>query len=193
MSDSWIVSVGGRAYGPYSVEQIQSFAAEGRLIPQSLVAKPGDTEFRPAGEDPSLAPLFFPIQPAALAQPMHTDEPAAAHKFGRSETEGQDGKRAHFVIMADMKSGSIAGLEEEIFNLGPAIPILPQVWLVSSDMSVSGIRNILMQKLGKLDLLFVVDATRDKASWFNFSPEADTRIRRLWMRQTENVPQRAAS
>ncbi len=185
MSESWIVSVGGKAYGPYSVEQVQAFAAEGRLVPQSLVARPGDTEFKPAGEDPGLAPVFFPIRPqaSAVAQPLQAEE--AGQKFGRSDNDAQDGLRAHFIIMADMKSGSITGLEEEIFNLGPAYPILPQVWLLNSDMSVTAIRNLLMQKLGKLDLLFVVDATHDKASWFNFSPEGDTRIRRLWARQTE--------
>jgi hypothetical protein len=34
-------------------------------------------------------------------------------------------------------------------------------------------------------MLFVVDATRDRAAWFNFGPEADTRIRRLWARTSE--------
>ena len=37
----------------------------------------------------------------------------------RAEPEGQEGP-AHFVIVADMKSRSITGLEEEIFNLGQA-------------------------------------------------------------------------
>ena len=40
-----------------------------------------------------------------------------------------------------------------------------------------------MQKLGKLDTLFIVDATHDKAAWFNFGPETDTRIRRMWSRR----------
>ena len=37
-----------------------------------------------------------------------------------------------------------------------------------------------MQKLGKLDTIFIVDAAHDKAAWFNFGPEADTRIRKMW-------------
>jgi hypothetical protein len=29
-------------------------------------------------------------------------------------------------------------------------------------------------------VLFVADASNDKAAWFNFGPEADARIRKLW-------------
>jgi len=79
-----------------------------------------------------------------------------------------------------MKSRSISGLEEEILNLGPAYALLPQIWLLVSDQSMNAIRNALVQKLGKIDMLFIIDATRNKATWFNFGPEADARIRRVW-------------
>ena len=45
---------------------------------------------------------------------------------------------------------------------------------------VNAVRNLLVQQLSKLDVLFVVDATHNKAAWFNFGPEADSRIRRIW-------------
>ena len=44
------------------------------------------------------------------------------------------------------------------------------------------IRHALMQKLGKLDTIFVVDTIHDRAAWFNFGPEADIRVRRMWSR-----------
>ena len=81
-----------------------------------------------------------------------------------------------------MKSRSISGLEEEIFNLGPAVPVMPQAWLLASEWSISQIRQTLVQKLGKLDMLFIADATHNKAAWFNFGPEADSRIRRIWQK-----------
>jgi hypothetical protein len=43
----------------------------------------------------------------------------------------------------------------------------------------------LVQKLGKLDTLFIVDAVHDKAAWFNFGPETDTRIRKMWSKSSE--------
>jgi len=53
---------------------------------------------------------------------------------------------------------------------------------------MNAIRNTLVQKLGKIDTLFVIDVTRNKATWFNFGPEADSRIRRVWSdQQLENL------
>ena len=49
MSASWMVSVSGRAYGPYTDAQMAAFAAEGRLAPQSLIARSNEGTFaRPA-------------------------------------------------------------------------------------------------------------------------------------------------
>jgi len=173
MSDLWTISVGGRIYGPYSAEQMRTFAGEGRLAPQSLVARAGETHFRNAGEEPQLATLFASSRAAEIAEEN-------TPRFGRHGEDEHTGQAAHLLILADMKSRSITGLEEEIFNLGPAYAILPQAWVVKSDLPVNVIRNMLMQKLGKLDMLFIVDATHDKAAWFNFGPEADTKLRRLW-------------
>ena len=184
MAESWTISVGGRVYGPYTLEQMQGFHAENRLADHSLIARAGEEQFHPAIEDPELAPLF---QSAQAEQAAPATEPAAApHRFGRSEPEADD-HPSHFVIVADMKSSSISGLEEEIFSLGQAHRFMPQAWVLSSDASINTIRNALVQKLGKIDTLFIVDAAHDKAAWFNFGPESDTRIRRMWTRPVEHT------
>ena len=91
-----------------------------------------------------------------------------------------------------MKSRSITGLEEEIFTLGPAHRFGPQAWVLSSEASINTIRNALVQKLGKIDTLFIVDAAHDKAAWFNFGPETDSRIRKMWSRpRTAGTEKRA--
>jgi len=181
MSQSWLVTVEGQAYGPYPYEQMQAFIAEGRVVAHSLVAAPNDAAPRRASDDPVLAPCFRPATPraAAIIEKLVPAEPAAAQKFGRSEGEGD---LAHFIIITDVKSRSINGLEEEIFNFGEACPIMPQVWILKSAYSVNAVRNALVQRLGKLDTLFIVDTTHDKAAWFNFGPEPDSRIRRVWNR-----------
>jgi GYF domain 2 len=195
MSDTWTISVSGRSYGPYTATQMQAFAAEGRLAPQSLVARGDENQYRAASEDATLAALFQPVaqpaavQPAPAPQPARqfftADGPQESHSFGRQEDEPAAGHRTHFIIVADMKSRSISGLEEEIYNLGPAVPIMPQAWLLASDMAINAIRQLLVQKLGKLDMLFICDATHDKAAWFNFGPESDSRIRRIWQKTVE--------
>lgn len=181
MPVAWTISIGGRVYGPYSLEQMQAFHAENRLADHTMVTRDAEEQFRPAGEDPELASLFqsgpaTPDEPAVPAQPRRFG--------GRPEAEESGGQLAHFVIIADMKSRSISGLEEEIFNLGEAHRFGSQAWVLCSQGSINTIRSALLQKLGKLDTLFVVDAAHDKAAWFNFGPEADTRIRKMWSHTT---------
>lgn len=179
MSASWMVNVGGRAYGPYTDAQMAAFAAEGRLAPQSLIARSSESQFRPAGEEAALAALFHPAQSDASPAVRSDTKPGGV--FGRSKEESQkSGEPSHVVVIADMKSRSIVGLEEEIHRLGQACPLLPQIWLLRTEQSVNAVRNHLVQQLGKLDVLFVVDATNNKAAWFNFGPEAEARIRRVW-------------
>ena len=200
MSDTWTISVSGRSYGPYTEAQMQAFAAEGRLAPQSLVARADENQYRAASEDAVLGALFRPASPAPAqqakpAQFFTAEGNEDIQSFGRQEEDAPAGHRTHFIIVADMKSRSISGLEEEIFNLGPAVPIMPQAWLLASDMAINAIRQLLVQKLGKLDMLFIADATHDKAAWFNFGPESDSRIRRIWQKTpdtTAATPRRAA-
>jgi hypothetical protein len=158
---------------------MKTFAAEGRLGRQSLVARAGETEFRKVADEPELSHIFTtpPPRDGATAQSLRRDP---ASSFGRNDSQPPSGERTHIVIISDMKSGSIARLEEEIATLGPACAILPQVWLLASDTSVTNVRNHLVRQLGKLDVLFVIDATNDKAAWFNFGPETDARIRKIW-------------
>ena len=58
MSVTWTISVGGRSYGPYTLEQMKAFQAEGRLAPHSLVARGGEEQGSYASEDAELALLF---------------------------------------------------------------------------------------------------------------------------------------
>lgn len=185
MAETWTISVGGRVYGPYTLEQMQAFRAENRLADHSLVARTDEEQFHPAGEDPVLASLFHADQPRE-AETIPAGEPAQPHRFGaRTEPETSSGGPAHFVIVADMKSGSLAGLDDEISKLGPAFRFGPQAWVLTSEAPINIVRNALMQKLGKIDTLFIVDAAHDKAAWFNFGPEADTRIRKMWSKPVE--------
>ena len=188
MSGSWTINVNGRNYGPYTAAQMRAFAAEGRLAAHSIVTRSGTETHGPASEDADLKTLFQIAAPSHARPAFFTaDGDSAPQSFGRHEEEGK-GERTHYVIIADMKSRSISGLEEEIFNFGPAFPILPQAWVVSSEMSINAIRSALVQKLGKLDMLFIADATHDKAAWFNFGPEAESRIRRIWQKSPEQSP-----
>jgi hypothetical protein len=84
MAESWTISVGGRVYGPYNLEQMQGFHAENRLADHSMVARAGEEQFHPAIEDTALALLFQAVPAAADAEPAEPApaEPAQPHRFG---------------------------------------------------------------------------------------------------------------
>jgi hypothetical protein len=194
MPETWTISVGTKVYGPYTTGQMRAFHGEGRLAQHSLVARAGEDQFHPAGEDPGLASLFssasYPDQTTLASPSPHVPEPHSAPEPRRFGQDAEAGERTRFVIIADMKSGSISAMEEAIFGLGQAFRFMPQAWVVTSEVSLSTIRHALVQKLGKLDTIFVVDTVRDRAAWFNFGPEADSRFRRMWSRAAE-APRKA--
>lgn len=187
---TWTVSVAGRSYGPYAHTQLQSFVAEGRLTRQSLVAPTGTDTLAPAGSFSELSDLFQPAQQQTtqLRSPR-PDVPS----FGRGDrTEAQKTERGQFIVVADLRSGSVSTFEQELFGFGPTFTVLPNIWILSAEVSLNVLRNALVQKLGRLDVLFLVDATHNKAAWFNFGPEAEARIRRIWTRSQDTTLQRAA-
>lgn len=186
MSSSWTIKVNERSFGPYSLEQMRGFVGEGRLAPHSLVARDNAVDYLPAARDAVLAVLFQPAAAPVQAQPRPVFFTAEGDLGrGYAQREPEQPAQSRFVITADMKSGSIAGLEQEIMRCGQAIAVLPQVWLLTSDMAINSLRNTLIQKLGRVDMLFIVDTTRNKAAWSGFGPEQESRIRRLWQKAHE--------
>jgi hypothetical protein len=189
MASMWTIKANDRSYGPYTLEQLRRFAGEGRLAPHSLVARDGASDHRPASDDPELAALFQAAQPQLPPQQTSAAQRpvffTAEGDLGRVRPEPESAAFGRFLVLADMKSRSISGLEEEIHRCGQATPLMPQAWLLSSDMTINALRNQLVQKLGRIDMLFIVDATRNKAAWFNYGPEADSRIRRVWQKAHE--------
>src|SRR5689334_9963775 len=100
MTDSWNINVGGRSYGPYSLQQMQGFVAEGRLAPHSQVSQAGSDASLAAKDDAQLAPLFSspkksePV-PSATGR-FFTAKGAAdddAKKFGRGADETRGAER----------------------------------------------------------------------------------------------------
>jgi hypothetical protein len=166
MIGAWTINVGGRVYGPYSYERMRSFAGEGRLVPQSLVAHEGSSDWHEAREQPEFSGLFG----AATQRPAPAEEARPAD--AQQDVPAQ--QRAQMVILLDVKSRLGNGFEQTIFDLGPAFRVLPNAWIVSTTDSANAVRN--------LDALFVIDATRNKSAWFNFGPEADAKIRRVWQK-----------
>jgi hypothetical protein len=188
MIGAWSINISGRLYGPFTSERMRSFANEGRLAPHSLIAREGSDDWHEAHEEPEFSDLFAgraKDKDAVVVTPFaaHVSvNPFASTKSEVSGKEKTEGARTHFVVIIDLKSRPAGNLEETVNSIGPNYQLMPNIWVISSDQTVNAVRNSLVQQLGKADSLFVIDASHGKAAWFNFGPEADVRIRRVWQK-----------
>lgn len=207
MIGAWNINVSGRVYGPFTSERMRSFVGEGRLAPHSLVARDGSSDWHEARDEPEFTDVFAQRNPqtpatAPAVAPAPAPQPALASLITRapqpqpgatqapqvhaSHTNGSAASEhavAHFAVIIDQKAqGGASNIENAIGSLGLYYRLTNNVWIISTDQSVSAVRNRLVQELGKSDSLFVIDASRGKAAWFNFGPEADVRIRRVWQK-----------
>jgi hypothetical protein len=181
MTGTWIIKVDDRIYGPFPSERMRSFAIEGRLAPNSLIAPDGSADWREAREEPAFREIFTsPREGVPEAPPRPSSRASDSPATALPNADPPKGHVAQFAIVFDMKTHTSERVEQAILALGPAHRLLPNVWIVATDQTIKAVRNRLLPELGKSDSLFVVDASRGKASWFNFGPEADVRIRRIW-------------
>ena len=185
MSSGWSINVGGQMYGPYTWEQMRSFVHEGRLSPQSLIAREGNNDWHEAQQDREFAGLFVlrskgdsEILTFAFSTRPSEASTASAND-GATETRKRTGSQ--FVVFMELKSSTSQRLEEAINSFGPNYRLKDNnIWFISTDQSVNLVRNRLVKECGKSDSVLVIDASRAKAAWFNFGPEADVLIRRVW-------------
>ena len=174
MTESWTINVNGQIYGPYTLQEMRSFVADERLVPYSLVARTGETTYYPANQNEELAALFGIDAKPPIKQ---------ASTLGAENTLGEGGERTRYVVVADMKTRSITNIDKEIKKLGTVCPLSSQSWLLNTTKKINVLRDTLMQQLGNLDTLCIVDATHNKAVWCNYPPQSESQIRQVWISQ----------
>ncbi len=153
----WWVQVRGKAFGPYPIEQMARFIAEGRVRPTTLVADDPEGNWLEARRVLALRGLRAPA--SAKAEPTE-----AANVF----------------VHAEIVSGSWNAFVAAIEGMGAVCELAPGLWLVRTRFSAGVIRNTLSQTLERGDRFVVIDASRDRFAWFNLGPEIDVRIGKVW-------------
>jgi hypothetical protein len=89
-------------------------------------------------------------------------------------------KPSRYVVIAQLKLGSITALNALIRQLGTSCAIAESAWLLASTHSMAALRNLLLPGLRSGDQLFIVDMGRDKATWTNYGPADEARFRQMW-------------
>ncbi len=152
----WWVQVRGRAFGPYTIEQMAHFMTEGRVRPNSMVSANGKDKWTEARRIMALRGLRTPT-PA-------NDVEEAANVF----------------VHAEILSGAFMGFVAALESMGRICDLAPGLWLLRTSHSAGVVRNTLSQTLERGDRFVVIDATRDRLAWFNLGPEIDVRISQVW-------------
>lgn len=156
-STQWWVQVRGRAFGPYGLEQMARFLAEGRVRPSTLVSDQADRGWTEAHKVTALRGLRAP-------QPSNDVRAEAANVF----------------VHAEIVSGAWNGFTAALESMGSVCELSPGLWLVRTKFSAGVVRNTLSQTLERGDRFVVIDASRDRLAWFNLGPEIDVRISKVW-------------
>ncbi|NWG71372.1 MAG: hypothetical protein HXY23_07170 [Parvularculaceae bacterium] len=186
-ADNWCVKVENRIYGPYSSQQLRKFAHEGRFAASSLVAPAGSRTFKEAASEPVFA-AFFGIDAKAGGQPQFGKRADPEPKSEKSEKKSAIARKspdaepsvANFLIIFDVVSAAASRAEGAILSLGPAFRLNENVWTVACELTALGVRNAIAPYLMPRDSIFVVDATRGRSSWQNFSPEIHAKLAAAW-------------
>jgi hypothetical protein len=173
-TDNWCIKVASRVYGPYTTAQLESFAAEGRLVAHSQVAPAGGRVWRAANQYPNIAEFL-----------KGADQKSKGKQFGKNVEKAkptlEEGAVSNFVLIFDVVSGAASKLEHIIRNIGPAFRMTDNVWTVASDQTVMGIKNLITPHLQVRELVFVIDAHRGRSAWQNFAPETHSKLTKAWV------------
>lgn len=205
--ESWCVKVDERIYGPYTGPQLRRFARQGRFAARSLVAPAGSRCWREARHEPAFADLFAEESRApANASRCFGKRVSASRETGANaqaptarlanrlpptlkpqSAVADDGAMANFVIVFDVVSAAASRVEPAILSLGPAFRIADNVWTVCCELTAVGVRNAIAPYLLPREPIFVVDATRGRTAWQNYTPELHAKLAAAWIGQPEAI------
>lgn len=189
VAENWCLKVDDKVYGPYTTPQMRKFAHEGRLASWSLIAPAGNREWREASKEGVFADFFghkrdqqnggakaFGKRDYNYSEPKpETAEGAQMKPRAKSGQQDEIGS-ANFIIIFDVVSGAASRVEAAVTSLGNSFRIADNVWSVSSELTAVGVRNAIAPYLSGRESLFVIDATRGRTSWQNYSPEQHSKI-----------------
>ena len=87
---------------------------------------------------------------------------------------------SRYVVIAQLKLSSPQALEQAIFKLGSACGVADNVWILASTYPLAAIHNLLRPVLRSADQLVIVDIAHDRATWANYGPSDEARLRQMW-------------
>ena len=158
----WHIKVGDVVYGPYTLGQMRSFAAENRLQANSNVSREPDGNYSAALAHSDLRVLFDEADATTA-----TAAAAEAANFLIALRTDADGRRAVIAVLNEL--GRFSELMSGTFILHAAI-------------SAFDLRNQLSTILAERGKFVIVNATTGQLAWMGLGSETDQHARAVWKR-----------
>ena len=179
MELGWYVSAQNRTFGPYSHEQMKSFAQDRRLAPQSMVRRGEDGVFVPAETHAALV-RFFEAEGRQSGEVVAVKPPSAEPKARPVPRVPEEGEASNFVIVVQLRAGSAREFEAAMGSLGTSFRLNGQTWLLQSTSNANAVKLSLAPSIGSQDPILIIDAGRNRLAWHNFTVFDASRIRDIW-------------
>jgi hypothetical protein len=188
--DGWHVKVNDAIYGPYPLDDLLRFIAEGRIKPESQVSTDPERGFRDAAYFVQLSRHFRvkQNQPARMATPSPEGgaqsaaqaRPAATGHAAPVQTHIPDREPSNFILFLDLRSDASGQIVRILHHFGLCAEADRKIWVLRTRLGINEIRKALMPYIRKDDQFLLVDAGRNRIGWHNLGPETDTHIRGVW-------------
>lgn len=159
----WHIKVGDIVYGPYTLGQMRSFAAEDRLRANSNVARAAEGTYSAALAYSDLRVLFDDAETTTA-----TAAAAEVANFLITLRTDADGRRAVIAVLNEL--GRFSELMSGTFILHAAI-------------SAFDLRNQLSTILAERGKFVIVNATTGQLAWMGLGADTDQHARAVWKRR----------
>ena len=92
-----------------------------------------------------------------------------------------EGAIANFIIIFDVTSGTAGRIENVLRQIGTAFRVTDNVWCLASAHTALGVKNAIVPHISVREPVFVIDCSRGRTSWQNFTPELHARLTKAWV------------
>ena len=166
----WHVLAGEKVYGPYTIGQLRTFVAEGRVAPDTQLAPREGGPFERAGEITALSAIFQPTGLGTEPQPQDTASPAQV----------QGPQPANFLIVAKLTGVRAEVLRRVLNELGNYTEAAAGIHVLRTATSLQRVRARIETVVSTEDQVVIVDASHDRLGFIHLGPETDVRVRAVW-------------
>ncbi|MBL1431762.1 MAG: DUF4339 domain-containing protein [Robiginitomaculum sp.] len=161
---SWFIKVRDVIYGPYSIEKMIQFAAEGRVGSKTMVSDNREHGFGPANDDPELEYI------------LQNKDTATKERRGSSSNQDSQNQRM-FILYTRLSDNMSMEFGSHLRQFGEPLEPIPGVWLLRTAIPADRLRNTLSRELNANDSLMIFEINPDQAAWFNIGEVEDRQFR----------------